>query len=365
MKRKSKPLLSIVIPTFNEAQNLPVLIPRLAAVLRKIPHEIIISDDNSPDGTYQVALKLRAKYPELRAICRTHNKGLSPAVIDGFAMAEADYLIVMDADLQHDEKILPEFLRRFQGGDKLVIASRKAEGGGVEGWSWLRRFISWGATVIARLFLPGLPSDPMSGYFGVSAELYRRLAHEINPRGFKILLEILAHSRGTQLSEIGYVFRPRELGESKLSGSVMLSFLAALYDLRFGQVIPLEYVKYSLVGLFGLFVNEAVLFVLKQKFAMPNESAILPAIEAALLCNFFINNLFTFRAQRLRGFGKVLRGLIAFHLICLLGAYINYAIALHLHNFLRVNIYLANAAGVIIASFWNFFINAQIIWRRR
>lgn len=364
MRPKTKPQISVVIPTFNEAENLPVLVPRISAALRKIPHEIIIADDNSPDGTYAVALKLRAKYPQLKAICRTHNKGLSPAVIDGFAVAEAEFMVVMDADLQHDEKILPEFLVRFSRGDQLVIASRKVQGGGVEGWSWVRRFISWGATLIARLFLPGLPSDPMSGYFGVSAELYRKIAGDINPRGFKILLEIFALSRGVRLSEIGYVFRPREMGESKLSGSVMLSFLAALYDLRFGRFLPLEYVKYSLVGLFGLAVNETVLFVLKQKFNLPNESAILPAIEAALLCNFFINNLFTFRAQRLVGLGKILRGLVTFHLICLLGAYINYAVALHLSAFVHVNIYLANAAGVVIASFWNFFINAQVIWRR-
>lgn len=364
MKQK-KPRIAIVIPTYNEAENLPILIPRISAVLKKIPHEIIIADDNSPDGSYKVAQRLRAKYPAVKAICRTHNKGLSPAVIDGFAIAEAEYYIVMDADLQHDENILPEFLKRFERGDELVIASRKAQGGGVQGWSWFRRFISWGATIIARLFLPGLPSDPMSGYFGVSARLYRGMASEISPRGFKILLEIFARRNAAAVSEIGYVFKPRELGESKLSGAVMFNFLVALYDLRFGRFLPFEYVKYSLVGFLGLIVNELVLFGAKQQFRWANETAILAGIEAALVFNFFINNVFTFREQQLRGMEKLLRGLIVYHLICLLGAYINYAVALHLSTFLRVNIYVANAAGVIIASFWNFFINAQVIWRRR
>jgi dolichol-phosphate mannosyltransferase len=361
---KKQPEISVIIPTYNEAENIPILIPRIAQALKKIPHEIIVADDNSPDGTYKIAQRLAGKFPQLRSICRTHNKGLSPAVLDGFAAAHGKYFVVMDADLQHDEKVLPRFYENFKEGFNLVVGSRKTDGGGIEGWSATRRFISWGASRLAKIFLKGLPSDPMSGYFGISATTYHEIAPDVNPRGFKILLELLARVAKPRIAEVGYIFKPRTHGESKLTGSVMWNYLVALYDLRFGGILPVRYIKYSLVGLAGLAVNQAALFLFKRGFALPDETALLPAIEIALVFNFAVNNLFTFREERLRGASKLIRGLILYQVICTLGAYINYAVALHLSSFLHWNIYLANTAGVIIASFWNYYINAQVIWRK-
>ncbi|MBS0617449.1 MAG: glycosyltransferase [Spirochaetes bacterium] len=362
--KRAQPIISVVVPTYNEAQNLPILIPRIASALAKMPHEIIVADDNSPDGTFTVAKNLEKKFPQVKSILRTHNRGLSPSVLDAFAVATGEYLAVIDADLQHDEKILPRFVDKFVAGSDIVIGSRKAEGGGIEGWSALRRFVSWTATQMARILLPGLPSDPMSGFFAIRAKLYYAIAPQINPRGFKILLEIIAHTPKAKIAEVGYVFRPRTHGESKLSGSVILSYLMALYDLRFGKILPIKYIKFSLVGLLGLVVNQSVLFLLKRFAHLTNEIALVPAIEVAIIFNYFLNNLFTFRETRIRGFIANLKGLVLFQVICLFGAYINYATALHLSGFLHVNIYAANFLGILLASFWNYFINSQVIWHR-
>lgn len=364
MPVKIKPEISVIIPTYNEALNLPILIPRIAAALKGINHEIIIADDNSPDGTYELARLLARKYPQVRAICRTHDRGLSPAVIDGFAVANADLFVVMDADLQHDEKILPFFLNRYRNGAELIIGSRKSEGGSIEGWPWPRRAISSIASVIAGIMLKGLPGDPMSGYFGISAALFRKIAPRINPRGFKILLEILAHAEGAEISEIGYIFRPRKLGESKLSYRAIGNYLIALYDLRFGKLLPIKFVKFSLVGVCGLIINQIALLILKNHFEWSNELALIPAIEVALIFNFFVNNRFTFAKEKLLRPCDLLRGFLVFHVICILGSYINYAVALHLSAFIKFNIYAANTVGIVIASFWNYFINAQMIWKK-
>jgi len=362
--KNAKPIISVVVPTYNEAQNLPILIPRIAAALAKVPHEIIVADDNSPDGTFTAAKNLEKKIPQLKSILRTHNRGLSPSVLDAFAVATGKYLAVIDADLQHDEKILPRFIENFVAGSDIVIGSRKAEGGGIEGWSALRRFMSWTATKMARFLLPGLPSDPMSGFFAIRADLYYTIAPQINPRGFKILLEIIAHAPKAKIAEVGYVFRPREHGESKLSGSIILSYLMALYDLRFGKILPIKYIKFSIVGPCGLVVNQSVLFFLKRFAHLTNEIALVLAIEVAIIFNYFLNNLFTFRETRVRGFIPNIKGLLLFQVICFFGAYINYATALHLSGFLYVNIYAANFLGILLASFWNYFINSQVIWQR-
>jgi dolichol-phosphate mannosyltransferase len=354
----------VVLPTYNEVENLPKIVPLIEETLKGIRHEIIVADDNSPDGTYARAMELAESNPHLKAICRTHNKGLSASVMDGFAIAQGDLLVVMDADLQHDAAVLPKFLAEYANGASLVIGSRKSEGGSVQGWSALRRFVSWGATFLAKILLPGLPSDPMSGFFGIRAALYRKIAPSLNPRGFKILLEIIANAPGEPIAEVGYVFKTRQFGESKLSGAIMWSYLVALYDLRFGRFFPVRYIKYSLVGLAGWFINQLALFFLKTRLGLANEIALLPSIEIALIFNFFINNAFTFRDHRLRGVWPILKGLATYQVICVLGAYINYAVALHLVTFVGVNIYAANTAGILLASLWNYYINAQIIWNK-
>ncbi|MCS6983562.1 MAG: glycosyltransferase family 2 protein [Leptospiraceae bacterium] len=357
--------ISIIVPTYNERENVGPLIEKLGQVLGDRRFEVIVADDNSPDLTWQEVERLRAKYPWLRLIRRFSNRGLSPAVMEAMAAAQGNYFIVMDADLQHDPLAIPRFIEELQKGSDLVIGTRKKYGGKIEGWSKKRRFVSWVATLLANLFLPQLSSDPMSGFFGIKRDFYLAVAEKINPRGFKILLEFLSQSKGRKISEVGYTFRPRKHGKSKLSGNIMLQYLIGLYELRLGKIIPLKFIKYSVVGISGIFVNQFVLYLLRNVFKFDNEIALALAIEVSIISNFFFNNYFTFRQQKLSGFGPLLLGLLKFNFICLLGAIINYAVALWLTYKLNFNIYLSNFLGILLATLWNYVLNVQLTWQER
>lgn len=357
--------LSLIIPTYNERENIPILLDKIHSTLSAFSFEVIICDDNSPDGTWEVVENLRNKYPNLRLLRRFTNKGLSPAVMEGMASAQGEFFVVMDADLQHDVKAIPFFLENFRARADLVIGTRKKHGGKIEGWSKKRRFISWGATVLANLFLPQICSDPMSGFFGVSRKFYLEVADKINPRGFKILLEFLAQSKGKKIAEVGYTFRPRKFGKSKLSGDIMFQYLLGLYELRFGKWVPLKFLKYSLVGLSGIFVNQSFLYIFRHLLKMRNEFALALAIELSIISNFFLNNYFTFKNHALRGFKNITWGLLKFNLICLFGAIINYSVALWLNTYFKMNIYIANFLGIILATIWNYVLNVQITWQER
>jgi dolichol-phosphate mannosyltransferase len=357
--------ISVILPTYNEALNLPLIIPRLQAVLKPFSYEILIMDDNSPDGTYELAERLAADTPQIRAVRRLANRGLSQAVAEGFSVAKGKFMLVMDADMQHDETVIPDFIARFRAGADIVVGTRKAHGGAIENWSYMRRFISWGATRLAEIFLPQTCSDPMSGYFGLSRSFYNRISAEINPRGFKILLEILARARHATIAEVGYTFRPRQHGESKLTASVALAYLVALYDLKFGRYLPLRFVKYALVGVSGICVNALMFWLSRNCFAMRDSHSLIMAILVSIASNFFLNNHFTFSDRRLTGFRNLLWGYLKYNFICLGGAFINYAITMNLRQEFALNIDLANLVGVGVATFWNYFINLNLTWGQK
>ncbi|MFO1480264.1 MAG: glycosyltransferase family 2 protein [Turneriella sp.] len=357
--------ISVILPTYNEAANIPLIIPRLEAVLRPFEYEILVMDDNSPDGTYELAERLAAENPHIRAVRRLSNRGLSQAVAEGFSVAKGQFMLVMDADMQHDETVIPEFIQRFREGAELVVGTRKAHGGGIENWSWFRRFISWGATKAAEIFLPRTCSDPMSGFFALTRNFYSRIATQVNPRGFKILLEILARSRGAAIAEVGYTFRPRQHGESKLTASIALAYLVALYDLKFGRFVPLRFVKYALVGLSGIFINALAFWLARNSLELRDSRALVLAILVSIASNFFLNNFFTFSDRRLAGFRNLLWGYLKYNFICLGGAFINYAITMNLRNDFALNIDAANLVGVGVATFWNYFINLNLTWGQK
>lgn len=219
-------MLSVILPTYNEAENLPKLLKRITAALAQVEHEIIVVDDDSPDGTWSLAEQLRESYPALRVVRRTECRGLSSAVVAGFGIAAGDVLAVMDSDLQHDPSLLTELYHRVQSGAVIAVASRYMEGGSVGEWVTGRRLLSKAATYLAQHLPPVYVSDPMSGFFAIQADAYRAIAKDLHPAGFKILLEILAHlPSGTVAADIPLAFQPRIHGESKLSLSVELAFL--------------------------------------------------------------------------------------------------------------------------------------------
>jgi dolichol-phosphate mannosyltransferase len=222
-------VLSLVLPTYNEAANLPRVIPLLQKTLEGIPHEIIIVDDDSPDGTWKIAEDLAAKHPSVRVLRRVGRRGLSSAVVEGFAMAKGEVLMVMDSDGQHDASLPPALYTAIRAGAKVAVASRYIEGGGMGGWKGMRLFMSRAATFLARKLPNVQVSDPMSGFFALDAEAYRKIAPKLHPRGFKILLEILRYlPKGSATADIPMTFALRKAGQSKMSLGVQMAFISQM-----------------------------------------------------------------------------------------------------------------------------------------
>ncbi len=223
--------LSIVVPTYNEAQNIPELFKRIEDSLKGIPHEVIVVDDNSPDGTASLAQALGGE--EVKVYKRGRRMGLTSAVLDGVELAKSDLIAVMDADLQHPPELLPKMLEKIEEGHDIVIASRYVKGGGVRGWSPIRKLISRGAIALVHLLLPRTRSvkDPISGFFLVKKELVRGL-RALNPSGFKVLLEVLARASYSSIAEVPYTFTSRRRGKSKLSLKEVVNYIHFLLKLR-------------------------------------------------------------------------------------------------------------------------------------
>lgn len=223
--------LSIISPTYNEAENVGRLISELEKILHGMDYEILISDDNSPDRTWARVEEIGHRNPRVRALRRTCNRGLGPSVVDGFSAATGEAVACIDADLQHDPAILPNMLRELQSGSDLVVATRYMPGGGTANWGLIRRFGSWACTKLAQVLLGVNLRDPMSGYFMMRRDDFLKIRDGLNVRGFKILLEIAAHMRPRQLGEVPYTFGPRSIGESKLSNKIVLAYLSQVWRL--------------------------------------------------------------------------------------------------------------------------------------
>lgn len=224
-------MLSLVLPTYNEAKNLPLLLPQIIVALAHLPHEVIVVDDDSPDETWRVAQSLTREHPALRVLRRIGRRGLASAVVEGCALARGDVLAVMDADGQHDPRVLVALHRAIQEGAGIAVASRYRRGGRVDRFAGGRLLISRAATLIARLFCGIRVSDPLSGFFALDRTLFQRIQPHLHPRGFKILLEILTHlPRDVRIDEIPLVFGVRRFGESKLTAGVHLQFLHSLLE---------------------------------------------------------------------------------------------------------------------------------------
>lgn len=373
-------VLSVILPTYNESKNVPILIEKIGAALAGIDYEVLVVDDNSPDRTYEIVDNISKTNPRVRCIRRIHERGLSSAVVTGMSASEAQYFAVMDADLQHDESILPDLLRavREEGYD-LAVGSRAAEDGSFGEWSRVRRFMSWSATLMAKILLPVQVKDPMSGFFLTSRGVFEKARDQINPVGFKILLEFLGRLRGLKVKEVGYTFRTRIHGETKLSGSVIRNYLVALLDLRFGHVASPVFILYCLVGASGVIVYYAVRALtdhimisfldtgLAPPFARIPAGAIL-AFIFSVTNNYAWNNYLTFYDIRHKGF-RIATGVILFFLVSLVGLLVQTAVT-HLIHTLGMpadaaSAAFARAAGISVAVITNYFLNVTFTWRAR
>lgn len=222
-------MISIIIPAYNELDNLPILVKKIDAALKK-DYQIIIVDDNSPDGTAEVAEDLARKY-NITLVKREGKLGLASAVIAGVEKAEAGDIIVMDADLSHPPEKLPEFIDALESYD-LVIGSRNVSGGKVKTWPIHRKMVSAGATIMANIIIGANISDPMSGFFGIKKKIIQNTT--IKVKGYKILMNILAKNPKIKIKEIPYIFQDRLYGQTKLDHKEMFNYVLDLIKLKLG-----------------------------------------------------------------------------------------------------------------------------------
>lgn len=355
--------LAIIVPTFNERGNVGRLIARLERCLGDISWEVIVVDDDSPDGTAALVRELHGDDPRIRCIQRLGRRGLSSACIEGMLASAAAHFAVIDADLQHDETLLPRMLETLRGGrTDLVVCSRYTQAREVPGWNERRQLISRFATRLGRAVTGVELADPMSGFFMIRREAFEGVMRRLSGTGFKLLLDILASaSPPMRVTELPYRFRPREVGESKLDARVAVDFLLMLLDKVTGGFVPARFVLFGAVGAVGVLVHLAVLRLvfgpLGGGFVVGQSIATL----VAMTFNYAVNNELTYRDRRLRGMAW-LRGWASFVLACGIGAVANVGVAAQLHA--EATPWLLSAlAGIAVGVVWNYVVTALYVWR--
>jgi dolichol-phosphate mannosyltransferase len=359
------PTLSVVVPTFNERDNVTTLFHRLETALAGKAWEVIFVDDNSPDGTWDVVRGLARLDSRVRCIRRIGRRGLSGACIEGILASSAPCAAVIDADLQHDETQLPKMLALLEAGEAdLVVGSRYIEGGSADSFDKQRAGASQFATEVARRVLRVKIADPMSGFFMIRRDRFEQLAPQLSTQGFKILLDIVATARGElRVREIPYTFGSRLYGESKLDSMVALDFLGLVLAKLTHDVVSLRFLLFAMVGSLGLFVHFAALYVALEAFDLPFPNAQGVAALCAMTSNFILNNFLTYRDQRLKGFA-ILRGLLLFYLVCSVGLLANVGVAWSVFDQEPIW-WLAGAAGALMGVVWNYAMSGLFVWRKR
>lgn len=359
------PELAVVVPCYNERENIGPLVAALDRALEGIVWEVIFVDDDSPDDTIAEIRRLAREDNRVRGLKRIGRRGLASAVVEGALSTSADYIGVIDGDLQHDETKLPLMLASLRACEAdIVVGSRHLEGASTAGLvsAARRRISAWGASA-ARLFLPLPLADPMSGFFMLSRARFEALAPQLSAQGFKILLDVvLTAGRELKVKEIPYHFRPRRKGESKLDILVLAQFAALLLDKALGGLVPLRFVSFALVGGVGVLVNLAVMEA-AHRVGLGFDHAQALGTIIAIIANFQLNNVLTYRSVRLKG-AQMWRGLILFMLVCGLGAIANIGIATLLYVGQAAAL-AAGAAGAVIGVVWNYAVSTTLVWRAR
>lgn len=356
--------LSVIIPTFNEHGNVAELLRRLDIALKGVGWEAIFVDDDSPDKTAALVRRQGRADRRVRCIQRIGRRGLSTACVEGMLASSAPYLAIIDADMQHDETRLPAMLALLKGGDTdVVIGSRYVEGGGVGQWNETRASMSRFATRLSRLVCKQDVSDPMSGFFMLRREAFEDVVRKLSGMGFKILLDVLASaSQPLRIREVPYTFRERFAGESKLDGTVLWEYGMLLADKLVGRYVPVRFVSFILVGGVGVGVHMSILAPLLRIFSVPFASAQAAATITAMVFNFAVNNVLTYRDVRLRGWRWV-SGLMTFLLVCGVGAMANVGIASYLFN-QRTSWFVAALSGIAVGAVWNYVVTMVYTWGR-
>jgi dolichol-phosphate mannosyltransferase len=355
----------VVIPTFNERDNIELLVQKLEQALEDHSWEAVFVDDDSPDGTAAAVRAIARRDSRIRCIQRVGRRGLSSAVIEGMLSSSADYFAVLDGDLQHDETLLPDMVGILQQDPNVdvVVGSRYVRGGGFGDWNSNRVAISRFATQLSRRITKVDLTDPMSGFFMIRRLALESVVHRISGRGFKILLDIFASSpRPLVYRELPFEFRARVHGESKLDALVVWEYFALILDKTVGHIVPVRFFMFGLVGGFGVFVHFMSLWLLNQGLEFAFVWSQVGATIVAMTSNFYLNNIFTYRDQQLKGW-HALRGLLSFYAVCGFGVIANVGVA----SFVFEQDYtwwIAGGAGAVVGVVWNFAVSSVFTWKR-
>ena len=364
------PQLTVIVPTFNERDNIGLLYDNLAKALGDTPFEMIVVDDNSPDGTAAAVKALSRIHPNVRCLQRIGRRGLSSACIEGISASAAPYFAVMDADHQHDEKILPQMLVKAMAGDDIVVATRYAEGGSTgEGFSSARQAGSELATKLSGFLTGTNLSDPMSGFFLMRREVFDEVAPNLSDDGFKILLDIIVsamrfrkvNGQALSIGEVPYEFRQRLAGTSKMSPLIVVQFLGLLLSKMTAGLLPTSFLLFGLVGGTGLVVHLATLTLTNLLFHPQFWISQTVAALVSMTSNFVLNNELTYADKKLRG-TRFWIGLVTFYAVCSFGLISNVSVANLVYG-LDHQLYFAAIVGVVMSVVFNYAVTRVFTWR--
>ena len=361
MTLESKPKLSLVVCTLNEVEAIAGLIREVSVALSPLDYELIVVDDGSTDGT-AVAVR-ECSDPRVQLIERQGVRGLASAAVAGWDAARGELLALMDGDGQHDPRLLPELVAALQA-ESTDIAIGVRDLSADQALSRRRVWLSRAGVRLAGAALGASLTDPLSGYFVMRRAFYQRVQPHLSGVGFKILVDLIASARPRPvIVERTTALRPRLGGKSKLDLRVVADLIALLIEKRLGGWLPARFILFTGVGLSGVVVNVAALILLHSLGGASPAPSILSAIFLAMCWNFWLNNLLTFRDQRLRG-AYLIRGFLAFVASCAIGALANFLLAEALRR-LGWPLALAGGVGALTAGVFNFWAVRRVTWRIR
>lgn len=364
------PQLAVIVPSYNERDNVALLYEKVTAALGATPFEFIVVDDNSPDGTSEVVRDMARHHQNVRGIHRLGRRGLSSAVVEGILASAAPYFAVIDADLQHDETVLPQMLEKAIAGDHIVVGTRYSGEGSVgEGLSKAREAGSRFATRLSSLVTGKTLSDPMSGFFLMRRSVFDEIAPALSDDGFKILLDIIVsagRSRARQgkelrIGEVPYTFRPRHAGESKMSSIVVVQFLGLIVSKLSGGLLPTTFLLFALVGGLGVVVHMGTLWFTHEVLSFNFVWSQVAATLLAMTFNFMLNNELTYANKKLRGW-RYLTGMLTFYAVCSIGALANVSVASWIYAY-DGQFYVAGLLGVLMSVVFNYSVTKVFTWR--
>jgi dolichol-phosphate mannosyltransferase len=367
----NSPQLAVIVPSYKERDNIRPLYEKVSAALGDIPFEFIVVDDNSPDGTAAVVKDMARQHANVRCIHRIGRRGLSSAVIEGISASAAPYFAVIDADHQHDERILPQMLDNALAGDDIVVGTRYAGQGQVgEGLSKTREAGSRFATQLSHLVTGKSLSDPMSGFFLMKRAVFDDVAGSLSNEGFKILLDIVvsasrlrrAEGKDLRIGEVPYTFRQRNAGESKMSPLVVVQFLGLVFSKMTGGFLPTSFLLFAGVGAIGIVVHVIVLSLCLSALHFNFTNSQIVATVVSMTTNFLLNNEFTFADKKLKGWNFVF-GLVTFYVICSIGAIANVSAASWLAGSNHALSIEAGILGALMSMVFNYAVSRAITWR--